>query len=184
MTPTTAFFQDPARLPGTAGAYLRGEGPFPEHAVWLGHPSAGWGSRLRLWIPLALAVVLVVESTRLWSPCNGVAFVMAVSLGIASREWSRSGPSRPPGAGRHGLFLLEDHIVYRLGADCAVVARADIIGVERRKGTDHRIQGAFLLRGRTGRGALPAPTVGEDTVAIMQEWLGGTGFRESSPPEA
>ena len=68
------------------------------------------------------------------------------------------------------MLLLDDHLVYRVGEDCAMVLRRDILGIERRKRPGDGVASAFILAGRTGRGALPCPQPGSTTLERLQAW--------------
>ena len=116
-------------------------------------------------------------AVALWSlapPTNAAgALVGIVGAGLAGIAlWKRRRGTRPmQSVGPQGMLLLKDHLVYRVGDDCALVVRADITGIERRKGNGQGVVGACTLAGRTGRGALPLPRPGRAVIQQLDAWL-------------
>jgi|GEM_PF-6121826 len=183
---TTTFFDAPDQLPGAAGAWLRGADTIPDNAQWLPHPAHRPARTTHLALGLVGAAACLLLAVWLPSPWSAMTFVLAICIAIASREWHRANTRALPGSGRHGLLLLPHQAVYRVGTACAVVQRADITGVERRLRTNRTVVGAFILAGRTGRGALPSPIPGDATIDRMRAWLQATSANPtgSGPTEA
>lgn len=171
MTPATHFCTDPRELTGMGGAYVRGEAELPDGAVWLPIEA----NRARR--PIIVFAGVVAAAVALWSvapPTNaaGALLGLAVAGLVGVALWKRRrGPRPTQSVGPQGMLLLNDHLVYRIGDDCALVVRADITGIERRKGTGQGVVGACTLAGRTGRGALPLPRPGRAVIQKLDAWL-------------
>lgn len=171
MTLATHFCTDPRELNGMGGAYVRGETELPDGAVWL--PIQTRSARR----PLVIYAGLTAAVVALWSFGLPTKFAGALSAigaaGLAGVSiWRlRRGSRLQRAVGPQGMLLLHDHLVYRVGDDCALVTRADITGIERRKGSGQGVVGACTLAGRTGRGALPLPRPGRAIIRQLDAWL-------------
>ena len=171
MTLATHFCTDPRELSGMGGAYVRGETGLPDGAVWL--PIQTRSARR----PLVVSAGLTAAVVALWSfglptkLAGALSGIVAAGLAGVSvwKLWSIRRIRRA--VGPQGMLLLNDHLIYRVGDDCALVTRADIIGIERRKGSGQGVVGACTLAGRTGRGALPLPRPGRAVIRQLDAWL-------------
>ncbi|HCH65920.1 MAG: hypothetical protein CL927_01485 [Deltaproteobacteria bacterium] len=167
---STHFCTDPQELVGCGGAYMRGETSIPNGAIWL--PRVHTMGRQIHWPSIGLTVVSTVVILLLVDGWWGI-LPLALWAGLRLRTLWRNRRSQKvtAHAGHHGVLLLDDHLVYRIENDCALVLRNDITGIERRKGTGHGVTGAFTLAGRTGRGALPCPQPGPAAIRQLDAWL-------------
>ncbi len=183
MTP--CFFEDPSQLPGAGGAWLRGDGPQPPDALWI--PESVTPAQARR--PVAAGVVgalgLSTVAGVLPSPLHAAAIGGAALLGLwlLSLAVRRLVQGRASRSGNSGLLLYPDHLLYRSGSTCAVLSRTEITGLELRIRSTHGARAAFILRGRTGRGALPAPSPGSHVHLQLDQWLKAPGSQSPPPSE-
>ena len=172
MIDHTEFLEDPDRILGPGGAYIRGESSLPQGAVWIpcapGTRSINRRRLIAMGAGLAGLICLCLQPLAHWLGWSLLA--LGLALGWSARHQHRSIRGAPSGPGLHGMLLLDDHLIYRVGKDCAMVLRRDILGIERRKRPGTGVAGAFILAGRTGRGALLCPQPGSTHLARLQAW--------------
>lgn len=156
----SVFGAGPSVLSGAGAAYVRGEGPLPAGAVWLGADRAPAGGWLRLALAGSVAGLAVAA---VW----GQPVTAGVALLAGGLSWWRLSRRE-----RHGILLLADRLVVVAPGLAGVVCRKDAVGIERRVRGQDAVY-AVVLAGRTGRGAVVAPVAGEAAGQALTAWLAG-----------